>query len=365
MRIIYSIGFFILSYSNLFSQGKDDFYKGKLPFKYLDITGKSYTGASKLLFTDFEVMDARADTGKIGYFSGHFNKVYKLGLEKGVKEDIGAFLFGYYKPVLTDNGCSVLIVIRKLWFSQYDSLVHVKTSDVLITDRVGLLRLKLEFYLKKAGDYYPLYRFDSSINMVIDPGRLFSEATWNNELTIPNVAATLANGIISATGKLFEKDPGKIVEKERKLTLIDITRFSTRPFDVPVLSAVKYKKGIYLSFANFQQNQPGNDYVSVDMDKYGDVLFVKDEKGNEYPTNKVWGYCDGENLFITSGRNFFKLIRTQNSFEFYGIKNIRERFNYKYTYTNPNGESPTMLHKKKPKMNLFPYQVDMETGEVL
>ena len=209
----------------------------------------------------------------------------------------------------------------------------------------------MDFYLQQETSFYPLMRIDSA---------------WFPKGKNPkkNIGNILAEGVSLSCHRLFSSDPDELAKTRKKISLNDIVNQNNREFDVPIIKETQYKRGIFMTFSDFLNNTPTKDYLSIDRGKFGDVLYVKDEQGKEYATNKFWGFSDGNNIFITSGRNFFKLTRSQNTFEFLGIKNVLERFTYKYVYTNPNGESPQMMYKQKPELRLFPYQLDMETGEV-
>lgn len=321
-------------------------YSFDAPYKYISPQNEVYSGDKKFNFSGITIIDARADTSKVGfsitgikiYDIKRLTEIKRLNYQNGLSADVTNYLLNFYKHAFEDNGDTVLIVIKKLWISQYDTTLSIG-SNFIGSGRIFLTKLKLEFYLKDKEFYHPINRFDTSF--ITTPKR--STKDFGYEIT---------DAIINCCDNLFTLNPVSILQR-KKYTLEQIQQFNNRLFDIPVLNAAKYKKGIYVTFSEFLNNEPSLDYSNIDKQKYGDVLYLNDGNGGEYSSNKFWGYSDGENLYIISGKNFFQLVRTQNTFEFFGIKNLRENFAF-------NGD---ILKKGKPTLNKFIYQVDMETGE--
>lgn len=316
-------------------------------YTYISLKNEISDSKQKFSFKNFIVLDARQDSSKVGYYSSDNIHMYALSFKNGLSSALTDYLNDYYRNAFTDSDYSVLIVIKKLWISQFDTTLTIG-SNLTGSGKIVIEKLKLEFYLKHQNNYYPFLRNDSSfITTQRNSKRAFS--------------GEIADGITSCCDRLFAINIPRILQK-KKYDLVQVEQFNSQLLDKPILHTTEYKKGIYKTFDEFLKGEPSMSYKSIDKKKYGDVLYLNDGTGNEYPSNKFWGYSDGKDMYITSGKNFFKLTRVQNTFEFFGIKNLRERFNF--GSSRGNNEGPEILHKRKPAMDFFFYQVDMETGEV-
>lgn len=53
------------------------------------------------------------------------------------------------------------------------------------------------------------------------------------------------------------------------------------------------------------------------------MLYLKDEKGNEYLSRESWGYCDGTTIFINNKGMFDALYRIDNAFYWSAFRTIK------------------------------------------
>jgi hypothetical protein len=331
-------------------------------FTYISLKNETSDSKQKLGFKNFIIIDARQDSSKVGYYSSDNVHMYELSFKNGLSSALTVYLNNYYKNAFTDSDYSVLIVLKKLWISQFDTTLTIG-NNLTGSGKIIIEKLKIEFYIKNKSNYYPLLRVDSS----------FFTTQRNSRRAF---GSEIADGISSCCDRLFSIDIPHILQK-KKYNLSQVQEFSNQLLDKPILHTIEYKKGIYKTFDEFLKAEPSMSYKSINKKKYGDVLFLDDGTGNEYPSNKFWGYSDGKDIYIISGKNFFKLNRVQNTFEFFGIKNLLERFDY----DSNSGSGPgsdilnltkpffgsgrgSITHKRKPAMDYFFYQVDMETGAV-
>lgn len=330
---------FVLSDKSVIGQVTNVF---DAPYKYIDVKNEQYTGSKKFNFSRFIIIDARPDPSKIGlYLQKNLiqqREVHRLDYKNGITTDVTNFLLNYYKHAFAETGDSILIVIRKAWVSQYDTTLSLG-NRFIGSGTIFLTKLKLELYLKNTEYYYPISRVDTSFITTV-------------KRSVNDFGYEITDAIINSCDYLFSLNTPSILKK-KKYTLEQINQFNSKSFDHPILHTAKYKKGVYLTFTEFLNNDPSLDYTDINKNKYGDVLYLNDGNGKEYASNRFWGYSDGESPYIISGKNFFKLVRIQNTFEFYGIKNLRERFNY----------SGNVVQKRKPALDMCIYQVDIETGE--
>ena len=330
--------FLLLVFSQkIFSQIKNPF---NVAYKYINLKNEMYNGKEKFDFSGIEILDARNDSSKVGFLiNGIIPELYRLNYQNGLTTDVTDYLSAYYTNAFTENNNKVLIVVKKLWVSQFDTTLKVG-SGLIYSGNIYSVNLKLEFYLKNESNYYPITRIDSSFF-----------TTQRNSAKAFGIE--IIDGLINCCDKLFSINTS-LIKQRKKYTIDQVKQFNKLALDKPILQTNQYKKGVYATFSEFLNNAPSVTYSGIDQQKFGDVLYLNDGKGGEYASNKFWGYCDGENIYIISARNFFRLVRTQNTFEFYGIKNLRERYNYRND----------IIHQRKPALDMFVYQVDMETGEV-
>jgi hypothetical protein len=85
----------------------------------------------------------------------------------------------------------------------------------------------------------------------------------------------------------------------------EVEKSNNNRFQVPVLNNTGFKRGVYLTFKEFKNNDPAYTDFTVQKSELTDELYTKDSTGKETLTRNVWGYCDGVNIFMRSADNFF------------------------------------------------------------
>jgi hypothetical protein len=150
--------------------------------------------------------------------------------------------------------------------------------------------------------------------------------------------------------------------------LPEINTYYNARFNIPILKEAP-KRGLYLSFDNFKKNHPLDTAFTVDKTKKGDFLYVKNKKGEDILQTEIWGYCDGENMYIFSAENYFQLYRQHNTFLIYGAKDFTSvrklRLNFgllDMAMPNSNYSKARTANSYKLEFNLL--QLDMESGEL-
>lgn len=323
-------------------------------------------------FSSIKVIDARDDSSEIGflhrdkgyhydsYSENSWHIPYRIfpSAEQGITNWLANYLFT--KPMDSSTN-TLLIVIKKFWISSEATL------PVFLNDKKGQpnqgfdagVIARIEFYLKKDEQFYPLYRFDSVI-------------AYKEKL--PQNAGYFASETLKKSAdKLFKINWANIPLKKVKLSFSEIESGNKKNDSLPVHIDAVLKKGVYKNFEEFKMNAPSYPDYELREGKEGDLLFIK-ENGVEYPERLAWGFCDGKNLFVNSSDKYSRLIKRQNTFYFAGIKGIS---------TKRKLENPTLpvlnsvIMKTPPyfSTNIFStyiwkgrmvkyYTVDMETGEV-
>jgi len=215
-----------------------------------------------------------------------------------------------------------------------------------------------------------MYRFDS---------------VFNDEINKPyKPVNALTNALALMINKLKHTDFTSIKQR-RAMSEADVESFNTRLIDAPVFKVAKPIKGVYMSFDEFKNNRPAYTDYEIKFGKLTDELDVKSPDGKSFTTQAAWGVCDGEDIYIKLGRNFFKLYPMQKTWEFFGtgsmyrndpdmqnspgVKNQKDIY-HNETNQTPNGPETFRTRNASPFFTstklgeLYPYQVDIETGAI-
>lgn len=346
---------FLLLIKASFSQIKTDSLNAKAIKIKLQKDTTSFAFNSNLNM--IKVLDARDDSSGVGYFVSFLGVVKQYVFATSLENELKIWYSNYLMVNEQNNTGSTLFVnIKKLRLSNEVSPIIYEDGHVGQPNEgweKGVI-VKIEYYLQKDSFFTPLYRFDSIITL--------KQRLRNNADDYVSTALKLS------LSKLFTLNLNEALLSKKKITLNDILRVNRQTHDLPIYTSSINKKGVYKTFAEFKMNNPSIEIFEFRKGKMGDILYVK-ENGTEYPTRSVWGYCDGNNLYINSGDKYSKLVRSGYTFYFEGIKAISRTSsssNYNYPTYDPNfGIQPgrTASQTKFTKEIRY-YQVDMETGKV-
>ena len=269
-------------------------------------------------FTHFEVLDERPDTARIGVHgnlpmhSHFFDR--QLIFSKPAHQEIAAWLNRH----CTHPGASssVLVILRCLWLSDTDP--YTPSPDQYSTfhahncaDARTHIRLKAEIYARRNDQYLPLLRIDTlePTRTVIYNPRAASYIGWEKDL-----AAMLRDLAENAALAANPKEDGS-----RWISREDIRRFNLSRFDIPIFDSVALTRGVYTSFEEFRNNAPSIHDFEVRPNNGHLALYLRNGDGTSYYTHNVWGYCNGEEVFIMRDGLLHLLRKDGNSFYFYGI----------------------------------------------
>lgn len=83
----------------------------------------------------------------------------------------------------------------------------------------------------------------------------------------------------------------------------------------------------------------------------------------------LWGYSDGQDIFIFSANNYFKLHRSNNSFKIYGARDFTAKRNLRANFGLMDIAIPNSNYAKSKTATKYHlvksfFQLDMETGEL-
>jgi hypothetical protein len=92
---------------------------------------------------------------------------------------------------------------------------------------------------------------------------------------------------------------------------------------IPILKETP-RKGVYLTFNQFKNNQPAFADFDVSLSENADAIFVKGKILQDSAIIDAWGFSDGKNTYIRVNSNFFLLLKAADNFEFYSFEEIKK-----------------------------------------
>ncbi len=349
--------FFSYSQSKKNTSGSPDLF-GKMKKELIVFKPQPNQDNRLFPFSNIKVIDKRFDTSAIGYMKIYKNvyENYKLITDKGLSVDLESFLNSFYQKKITVNNYSLVIVLRKFWFYKN---YHVGEDEFLRNKRRSdyLLNLGIDCFLFNDTVYTPLIRKDTTVVMdelsrESEKGTLLSE-------TLKNIFGSLSlyNSITYVNKKSLSGD--------------ELEEYYNKNFRKPILSD-DLKKGVYMNFDEFQKNAPSHTIFEVRKTNLADDIYLINNN-DTIPIRNAWGYCDGKKIYIKSGNNLFELSRQGRGFSFIGggkLTHQKQNYNPSFDDTKPPAVNlgaaaiTQLIFADKFKLELFPMQLDMETGEV-
>jgi hypothetical protein len=248
----------------------------------------SYSDSSA--FSRFEVLDERADTGRIGIHTciPDFGRNYDRQLV--FDHTAATELSGYLNSRFARPGSSyrALVILRTLWLSDAN---YVRAEYLRHPERRlerTHIRLKAEVYAMRDGRYIPILRFDTLQTAM--KRRILQERSpyfeWGVNL------AELLDELVDSASALTQ---GKAVAN-RWVGLDDIREFNASRFNAPIDENLP-ARGVYANFEEFRNNTPSIQHFEIRQENHQRVIYVE-ESGATYYTHEAWGYCDGKDFYI-------------------------------------------------------------------
>jgi len=328
--------FFIVSYSQTQPGEKYDCH-------FINLV-KTEVARVKVPFGSITVCDVRPDDSKAGYYypGEKDNGVRIICFKGGITNEVLSF-FNSRLQLNKDSKLSAVACIKKLWFGTYDT-TNVKENK--LTLRTRKLMLKMEIYLKDENCYYPLYRFDSTLNF---DDLQSGDPSYVLGIALQKSLRKLANGGYTDYQKL------------RCISTCQVDSFNNVCNRFAVLNEKVAQKGVYLTLAQFQNNSPAYTEFNLQFNRSEDIITIKGEDGEDVAVN-AWAVSDGKKMYIRMGKNYFRLIKSGHNYDFYGFDTFFER-----PVINPYSTAfiIALLNLAITKVNRpKPFQLNLETGEV-
>jgi hypothetical protein len=314
-----------------------------------------------LSFNGLDVYDKRNDSSFVGFYKTKHSRTKSFVTILKTENATSTSLYSFLEPQIAfdqQSSYRLVLLIRKLWLSK--EIENTEVRDYNIKMQKALLpgiNTCFEFYAKQGEQLIPLLRFDTTILHHNPNLALIDEELLQTTLT-------------AAIDKLSKTNYPQKIENGRMYSWPQVDSFSTKTNQIEMLHTTSFRKGVYLTYNDFKNNTPSIHDFEIRKSEFAHTLFVKDEHGNQYPIRKIWGFSDGENLFIKSADIFFKLEKFNNNFYCWASKNVSMvttvsmgdiiALSMLSAATGASGGRPG--RKTKAALFLKLYQLDLETG---
>jgi hypothetical protein len=348
MRFVHTLLLLLIShiicsaqYDNANKRDSIKILNAKYAYHKLDINTDEHSSL-KLPYDTIVFKDVRYDTTffAMDYPLFHVSNTYNIkeNFYNGFANSVSKYFNHYYSTENKKTDKQLICYIKKFSVAlQYDLLENFNAGD-LLHDTANVVNIEIECYYKHGDTLFPAVRFDTSylhfFGFFVNPPSAIKRLLTPLMYKIEQVNLDLVK-----QRKHFSEDSIK-------------KRYENR-FDIPILTTSKYKTGIYRNFNEFKNNSPSIDSFSISTDKIkvratnlsghestslrnlfqkrNTVLFLYDENDNLISPSQIFGYCDGETIWIQHGSFFYPLVKTGNSFEFM----------YTFHYADSDGSTHT------------------------
>ncbi len=307
-----------------------------------------------------KIIDARLDIDKVTFMPVN-TEIQKKGFSiMGMQ--IAPTLSGWLKDAFADNyfetdsnnSRSLVIAIKKFWFSNSANQVYTFSNPALLTN----LHYEFDIYTFQSAGYYPQKNIKGILTTYHKNGNAYTVLT-DSLLTI------LKKEIAGLNYSIREKETNWV-------SPVDFNDYYKERISKKNNNE-KIVKGVYETFADFLEKKVSSD--SVDMIKRYNNNGMFDafacqinafKSGVHVPVNQSWGYFDGKSLFVNAGNGFFiKLNHSNNGYEFTYLQGLQKEPIKRYVLAGLKiGDSDYLVLKDYTKAYALTFQLDMDTGKL-
>ncbi len=312
----------------------------------------------KLPFSQVLFKDVRFDTSYIGgantrkyLFS---NGYHKLRFNVSAKDAISGFFYDSASYTFNTGNYKLLCFIKKFRVTQIDSILNRNKAKKLYTTAT----IEIEAFLESNDLYHPALRLDTLAS------------SFSVKLKDISILKDLLRAFADEAAHIDTLN----VLKRKAYSYSEITDRYEKRFNEPIIKDSILNKGVYKTAEEFLTNNPSVKYF--EFNKQG-ILYTRIENGEIVPTREVFGFCDGERVWINIHNFFRPLIRQGNTFEFLADMNLLNEIRpakTTYIFQNHNetvGEAlatgaaialVALLSANKSSSE-FVYQLDIQTAQ--
>lgn len=353
---------------------KNDVSTATLDSIVYDLTQKSLAPSSIFLpFSSIEIIDTRYDTSKLGYeiHKTHDrisnNDFKKIKLNKGVQESIQLFYNDYYSLCLKGQMNKLLIVLKTLWIDNVPSdYIPLESSKIAEHESFQNIHVKWEYYIQSEHKYYPFKRIDTiyqlTQSIISSKGFKFRK----NDLSFFTFV------LKSQLEQIDFSDIDRKYEHKKGLSFNSIDSFNRKRFLLPIINSQTVKKGLFLNFEEFKNNNPG--IIDYEMKKEKKEM-VWINKADSKTIEDFYFVSDSIGIHIGSEKRR-SVVPVGNTFEFFSWGSVSQSktlagsmlnlipTDYQIYRFNQQFQRRFDTETGTTKSYLVPRQINMDNGEV-
>ncbi len=254
-------------------------------------------------------LDARANSSKFGFFRSGDGTFYRFVFPKNTVDYITERRPKFIKFMDSSGKKNVLIVLHHLWLSQ----VIIKANFFKSTmggpkDYLCFCYFNADCYTKSDSGY----RYIGVIDTVLSVKKWMGNTA--NDLTRKTIRASLS----IADRKFHDVPKEAVLISEQRVKEKESTRYN-----YPILNSAA-KKGIFLTYNDFLNNNPADVDFEIETPRSYEV--IKCGSIDTSFTNKAWGYCDGKHIYKHINNNYYRMVKSQQTFELVGPRVITQLY---------------------------------------
>ena len=244
-------------------------------------------------------LDGRADTSKFGFIrTGDYGLFHRFIFPEAASSYITQRLAKTVKFSDTSGRKKTVFVLHHLWLSQITVKAGLLKSLLLTpTEFICFCYINADCYSASAGDYH----YIGSIDTVVSVKKWMGHAANDLLKKTLRIALTVADSLWQVT-----------VTDNKIVPLKHFNETETKRYDYAILAGPP-KKGIFFSYEEFLSNAPRDIPFEI-IEKKG----RKEIKCNTIDTtftNSAWGYSDGITIFKHVNNSYYRMVKTENTFE--------------------------------------------------
>ena len=300
--------------------------------------------------------DVRFDTTSVGATNrmGFFSDVNQFSYIK-LQPDLPGFLNTLINNSQVAhhnaNNDKLVCYIKRFRLTELNSTYQVNAKK----ERQLQIRSAIEVFYFHDNKLYPAFRIDTS----------FLQPLSENK-----IAYFIIDSLLSAfTNKAGKINKEKILKK-KSYFIKDVDSIYRQRFDLPILRAASFKRGVYRSSKEFFNNAPSISEYEWKREKKITILYTKDENNQFVISQKeAFGFCDGKNIWLKVDNSFYPAFRRENTFECNAPLYLKRMVNDNpipilvpvssgFVYIFIPSKYSSAYHK-----DVSVYQLDMETAE--
>ncbi len=372
MKSVLFLSLILLQFNLVVAQGKEiqksrDKYSSIFETVTVDFEQAEINDTSLLPFSRITVWDARADTNKIGFFktSKENNATFKkIVVRHNLTRTSEIFFDQTFAKSYSKDKRELLMVIRKLFFNMDYEYFHPARKSEKIKNPYYLLHLKVDFHYNAGNSFVPLKKIDSII-------------LFTHKFKSKRKGLLIGSSLINVIKPLIHINIDQFITGRKIYSAESLAIYYLRQTQYPIIIDTSLKDGVYKTFREFKQNSPSiTNFIFQNKKKSDEVYEIRN--GDTTLMRNIWGVCSEGKIFFKSGNQFYRLHKQGNTFE---VLSASSSFGPTKLFPSPyyGGNIPGsissgdlvvgILHNALSSLDLnsgvplFPFQLDMETGE--